>query len=970
MLAVLAVIVGAVGVPRAQQGTADLRGRVLDAQQGALPGVTVVARNPQSGVFRETTSGADGSFFLGAMNPGTYQVEVMLAGFRPYLRSDVRLEVGRATGLDVVLELGGLAETVTVTGEAPLVDTASKEVGGNVSATEFIDTPVVNRSFAGFLGMVPGVVATVNTGTFGGDTISVGGQGSRNVVYTMDGSDNNDGLTGGGTSSQARMPVEAVAEFKVITSQFDAEYGNTSGAIVNAVSKSGTNLFRGSGFAFYQDQNLSRQTFFARQANLPRAPTTQQQYGGTIGGPIIQNRAHFFFSVERILFDQGVVVNIPTRPDLNRTDFGVARNWNTFVRLDHQLNAGNSWGVRWLREDSPQPILMQPTYTRDRMSAENDLDQTWVGTLSSVIGSTKVNTLRVSRTSEELYSGSPAWQSNGNNQKVRPPTLVYQSFQAQESPNGSIRLLYGYGLDNTFSWFVPNRAGSHELKFGVSYNYVPLEFTDTGTENGQFTFSHDLPFNAADPRTYPERLQIRVPGSLNYSMHGTYLGGFAQDRWTMANRLTVSVGARYDVEIIPTPNVGNPMFANAGDKKHPLDLNNVSPRLGVSLALDDQGRSAMRGGVGLFYQRTVLQPLTPLVANGPFSDSFIALFPTNTFDPGPRNGQLPTNPLLANGPVINRALVDSMFPPGSTQRNAGTVRFDNPDRVVPWTRQYSIGYSTQLGTLFAVGVDYVRSDSRDQFVLKDLNPALRATGLATGAVTRTNPLLPGVGAFVNRVETLLNEGSANFDSLQFTANKRLSQGYTLRMSYAYQRARGNTTAGSEGAVVNQYLDDLRLDREWGPTATDRPHVFSMTGSWDVPHTGGLRLSGFLSARSGTPYTLINSTFDADRNGFTDNEYLAAGTYSGTGRNALTVENKGGRNGARGPGYASLDLRMGYRLSMARERTLDLFLDVFNITDRVNLANPAGDQRVTGTFLVPTNVVGATRTAQLNVRYGF
>ncbi len=173
----------------------------------------------------------------------------------------------------MVLEIGGLAESVTVRGETPLVDTTSKEVGGHISADEFVNTPSFNRSFSGFLGMVPGIVSTVSTSTFGGDTISAGGQGARNVNYTMDGSDNNDGLTGGGTSSQARVPIEAVQEFKVLTSQFDAEYGGTSGAIVNAVSKQGTNAFHGSGFAFFQDHHLSAQNYFGKTNNLPEAPT-------------------------------------------------------------------------------------------------------------------------------------------------------------------------------------------------------------------------------------------------------------------------------------------------------------------------------------------------------------------------------------------------------------------------------------------------------------------------------------------------------------------------------------------------------------------------------------------------------------------------------------------------------------------------------------------------------------------------
>ena len=400
-VAAVFVLIAMAATVNAQQGTGDLRGKIVDSQQAVMPGVTVTVRNQENGTFRTTVSGVDGSFFVSAMNPGVYQVEAMLDGFRPYERKDVRLEVGRTVTVDVTLELGGIEERLTVTAEAPLVDTTSKEVGGSVTAQEFVNTPSLNRSFSGFLGMVPGIVSTVSTSTFGGDTISVGGQGARNVAYTMDGSDNNDGLTGGGTSSQARVPIEAVQEFKVVTSQFDAEYGGTSGAIVNAVSKSGTNIFHGSGFAFYQDQNFASQNFFAKQSNLDEAPTTMQQYGGTIGGPIVRDKMHFFFSLERILFDNGVTVNVPTRPDLNRNEFGVSRNWNTFIRFDNQLNSANTWGVRWLREASPQPKQVDETWTASRNAEETDVDQTFLGTLSSVIGSTMVNTLRLSYTSED-----------------------------------------------------------------------------------------------------------------------------------------------------------------------------------------------------------------------------------------------------------------------------------------------------------------------------------------------------------------------------------------------------------------------------------------------------------------------------------------------------------------------------------------------------------------------------------------
>jgi hypothetical protein len=397
------------------------------------------------------------------------------------------------------------------------------------------------------------------------------------------------------------------------------------------------------------------------------------------------------------------------------------------------------------------------------------------------------------------------------------------------------------------------------------------------------------------------------------------------------------------------------------------------------LSLDDEGKSALRGGFGIFYQRTSYAFLTNMFSGGRNSDSFIVQFPTNTFDPGPRQGNLPTNPYLINGPVVNRALLNAQFPPGTTQRNGGTVRFDNPDRKNAYSRTYSIGYERQLGSTMGVSLDFIRSEQRQQYVLKELNPLVRQGTLATDPATRTNPLVGSVGEWAASVVTLVNEGYINYNSFQVSGTKRYSNNWSARVSYAYSRGRGTTPTGQADTADSQFLDDLNMDNEYGPTNVDRPHILTLVGSYDVPRTGGLKLSGVFRARSGTPISLRNTTFDHDRNGLTANEYLPAGTYTGDGPTvtsptaiAYTVEYAGGRAGGRGPGYAQADLRAGYRIQLGGGRTLDAFLDIFNVTNRANFANPSGDQRLPATFLRLLDVSdeGPTRTAQLNIRFGF
>lgn len=970
---VVVFLCGVMSPALAQQGTADLRGRVVDQQGAAMPGVALVVTNQDNGQFRETASGADGAFLLSGMVPGTYEVRGELAGFKTYRTRDVRLEVGRSTVLEVRLELGAIEESVTVTGEAPLVDVTSKAIGGNVSAKEFVDLPSFNRNFTGYLALVPGVVSSVSATTFGADSISVAGQNVRNVNYTMDGSNNNDAFNGGNGGSQARVPVEAVQEFQLLTSQFDAEFGMASGGVVNSVSKQGTNQFRGSAFMFYQDENLTTRDYFAREGDLEKPQTQQQQWGGTLGGPIVKNRMHFFGSLERIVLDGGVTTQIPSRPDLERTDFEKTRVWNTFLRADHQMNANHTWGVRWLRETSPQPVQINAeNHTPARYEAETDVDWTVVGNLSSIFGSNKVNTFRVSAVKEDVFFGNPLFNES-KDQKSLLPTLNFLNFSDQQSPRANRRLDIAYGADNIFAWFLPNRlGGDHDMKFGISYLYSSLRTQDFGNMNGTFTFATDLPFDPANPRTYPERLSIRVGNPLDFLMKGHFIGGFVQDKYRPSQRLTISAGLRYDVEIVRTPNQRNPLFdGGAGSSDFPIDANNFAPRLGFTYALDGQSRSVVRGGFGVFYQRTAFTFLTPMFSAGRFSDSFVVQYPLNNADPGPRAGTLPATPELAGGPVVNHAIFDGRFPPGTLNRNVGTVRLDNPDRENAWSRQYSVGYERQFGQTLGIGVDFIRSEQRAQYVLKDLNPGLRDTTTATSTLRRLYPLVGAVGEFAARVDTLVNAGEINYNTVQVSVTQRARGGFSGRASYAYSRGRGNVATGQADTANSQILDDLNLDNDQGPTNVDRPHIFSLAGSYDVPRTKGLRVSAVFQARSGTPFTLVDTTFDLDRNGLTANEYLPAGTYRGNGQYAYEVDYKGGRNGGRGPGYASLDVRAGYVFRFPGGRTLNVFVDAFNATNEPNFANPPGDRRATATFLNLNSLVnGVARTFQLNARLGF
>jgi len=969
------------GVAQAQQGTSELRGRVVDGQGAVLPGVTVTVRNQDTGMYRETVSGDDGSFIVTGVIPGRYQVVAELQGFKKFDRRDLPLEVGKTASLDVTMEVGSLNETVNVTSEAPLVDVTSKEIGGNISSETLTQLPSVNGNFIGFIGLLPGIVPSISTESFGSDSISVNGQDPRNNNYSVDGGNNNDDVIGQRAGMQARTPIEAIQEFQVITNQFDAEFGRTSGAVVNAVTKAGTNSVRGSAFGFFQDADLTTKDYFAKKNDLAKADTSYQRWGATVGGPLVKDKIQYFGSLERFSIDRANTIVIPARPDLNDQQTTMDRVWNTIIRGDHQINGNQTYSVRWLRETSPQTNQIIPSATQAvtgrAAREESDVDQTLAVNLNSVLSNTRVNTVRLTWTRENVAFANACFNGNGRDLSKCEPTLSFQDFIDQQDNTAQTRINDGIQFDDTVAWFIPNKHGDHDLKFGGQYEYSGAANENQGNLNGTFAFGRsDAAFNAADPRSYPDRLTVRVGGPSTFFEKAHYVATFVQDKWRFTPRLTLSLGVRYDLEIIPIAETDDPLVDT-----YPVDKNNIQPRIGVTYDLGG-GKSVLRGGYGRFYDKTHFELITGLYTGTPFTSSFTVNFPTAAADAGPRNGQFPTDPYLVNGPTLNRALLESQFPGGQLLRNTG-ASWDNADRTTPYTDQLTAGYERQLAGNMALSADYVHAFSRDLLMSKDLNPGLRATTAVTSPLVRQGSAqltaamavltqkYPGFAPFTTGVTQPLNVGKIDYDALLLSLNKRFSNFYSVRVSYTLAYSRGNTSGNGVAASGFQVLDDLHLDLNEGPSAFDTRHNLVVSGQAVVPRTGGLQASWVARALSGSPFSLTNANIDPDRNG-TQAEPLPEGSYSGVGADAFTVKNyKAERNGAYGPGFFDLDARLGYRFDLPSRRKVEVFVDLFNLTNRTNFANPTGNQ-ASAQFLLLTayNTSYAPRKVQIGARMEF
>jgi hypothetical protein len=949
----------------AQQGTAEIRGRLTDSSGAALPGVTVLVRNQASGVYRQGVTSTDGAYYLAGVIPGLYEINAELSGFKKYVHRDIRLEVGKTVTYDVKLEVGAMSEEVTVSAEAPIVDVTSKEVGGSLNSQDLVSLPSINRNFVGFIGLLPGIVPSISTESFGSDSVSANGQDARNNNYLVDGANNNDDVIGQRAGTQARTPIEAVQEFQVLTSQYDAEFGRTSGAVINAVTKQGANQFKGSAFYFLQDASYTAKDFFVKQNNTAKPDTKFVQYGFTFGGPVIKDKAHFFVSVERVENDRATSINIPARPEFNAAPTTKDRVWNTLVRFDHQINAKHSWNVRWLRETSPQknqivPVSATVQVTEAASREEADLDQTVVATLNSALTSTFFNAFRVGYTQEDVAFANPNFNANGGHGDQLLPTLQFQTFADQQSSVMQSRVNDAYQFDDTISW----AKGNHSFRAGLQYEYVNIFSSAQDNWNGTFFFStSNVPFDRNNPRTYPDRLQIRVPGPSEYTQKEHFFTAFAQDKWRTSDRLTLSLGLRYDLEKIPLQELDNPRFSNVDD--YPVDTNNISPRVGFAYDLKGDGKSVVRGGVGRFYDKSHLELISAIITGGVKSRSFIVNFPSSGSDPGPAAGRLPTEEFLVNGPTVNRTLLNQRFAAGATLPNVGNVTLDNPDRVIPYTDQISLGFERQLARDMSFNLDYVHAFGRDQFMTLNLNPGLRVSTARAAQIARIDP------NFTSNVFTYVNDGTTEYDAVQFGLEKRYSRGYQARLSYTYSKGRGNTSGNGAAASNFQLLNDMRLGLNEGPTDFDRPHNLVFSGAAEVPRTKGLIFSTVIRYVSGTPFTIQDTTLDADRDG-TLFEPLPSGSYSGTGTNAVSIDSDGGRNGARGPSFFQADARLGYRLKIGGSRRVELFAECFNLTDKANFANPNGDRFTASTFLrtLTLRAGAGPRTAQFGARFEF
>ena len=725
----------------------------------------------------------------------------------------------------------------------------------------------------------------------------------------MDGGSNNDDLRGGSAGAQARTPLEAIQEFQVVTNQFDAAYGGATAGVINAVSKQGTNAIRGSAFGYFTNQALTAKDFFVEQQDLEKPEAQRRQWGGTVGGPIVQDKMHFFVSFERSDLDEGRSRVYNTRPDKSFTATQQTNSYNTLGRVDHQLSNDKNYSVRVLWDHQPNYDQVLGDGTINTLYTEKDDDVTLVGAFNWITTPTQLLTMRASYVQERPDRGMPQYFEAPWSEA--PPMLDFLSYYDQAGNEyADVRKMRVYGFDTLFTWFVPGRIGSHDIKSGLQYQLGEHLRDDQRYTNGSFVFPTDLDYNPADPADLSRTPDDPRAGQgafahahpLHRHLHPRQVAGDVEPDAEPRPALRLAhLAVRQPLQ----PVLPGPRTVPGGQEQlpaaHRLRLQHGRP-LGPSRRL----RAVLREAVDRPVRDVSVEPRLLRLVHHQL--------------PGQR-ARIRDRATGSSRPTRSWSTGLSSTGRSSTSCSRRAARRETPAMCSWTTRIASCRRSTRSAS----------ASSGSCATTCPLPPTtcIRGTGTSRSATTtipRSAPTPAGRARSSASTSSTWRVSSAwrrssttstptrtwrrsQYDGLSLQLEKRFANAWSGRVSYSVGYARGNTSGLPTAVNDYQVVADPLLDLNDGPTNFDRRHTLSLSGRLDLPQLKGVTFSATARIMSGSPFSVYDSSFDLDQNGVLMDP-LPAGTYSGAGENGITVENEGGRNGAYGPGFMQIDVRSG------------------------------------------------------------
>ena len=589
LLAVLASFVAGAGIARGQ-AVANVGGTVIDDSGARLPGVTVTITNKANGATQVLVTGPEGNYRAVALQPAPYEIKMELAGFTTQVRP-ITLTVGADATLDFTLAVAAVAENVTVSGSAPVVEVSKSQLSSVVLSEQVSALPNLGRNFMELAQLLPGSAPDNSTVQFFNSTKFGGVADQRNGFTTLiDGGDIDDAIWG---STTVNFTQEAVQEFRVLRNQFDAEYGTALSSVVSVVSKSGTNNFSGTGMYFGRNEALAAKNFFA-----PTKPEfSQKRAGGNFGGPIVQNKTHFFAAYE---YNDLVTAKIIALPDTNpfaAQENGVFPSGSTNhmfdTKVDHHFNTNHSLSVRYFY-DNQQLQRTQPVSSDSNQIDEFSKTHSVIGDEHWIMSQKMVNSLRLHYYNQNVGNTVYSMQTG----IVRPSVTLYKPAYFPQFFPRSKTTIY-----DTLYYNLPK----HDIKFGGNFATANTSFDSHVFENGQFTFTTDAAFNQADPNTWPAYFTIANAGYFTYK--SKQIAAFIDDTYRVSNNFRLNLGLRYDLDTNLRDNdfyyglLSNPAYAGIENWVSPNrgnDYSGIQPRAGFTWDTKGNGNFVLRGGLGKY----------------------------------------------------------------------------------------------------------------------------------------------------------------------------------------------------------------------------------------------------------------------------------------------------------------------------------------------------------------------------------
>jgi Carboxypeptidase regulatory-like domain/TonB dependent receptor-like, beta-barrel len=1018
----------------AQTPTGSISGTVSDATGAQVAGATIRLINTKTLQVQTAGTNVTGAYLFPIVAVGEYTLEAEAAGFKIEKRAGVMLDVNQNGRVDFVLQVGSVKETVEVKADATMVDTVDVQLGETVDQVRIQDLPLNGRNVYDLIGLMPGAVdvTTAVSGTNDSNNMSVNGNRVRNNNFYLDGGQNTSQWRNGGNMSPN---PDAIAEFHLITSNFDAEYGRQPGSVLNVVTRSGTNAYHGTIFEFLRNDSVNAQNFF----HTTVIPLHWNQFGGTFGGPVRKNKTFFFASYQgfrqatsqfkngvlvptaaqrtgdfsastaakrpkdpltNVAFPNGIIPAnrldpvvqnmlkmIPLPNNQSGTSFSDAEaapvtDDQGMLRVDHQLtelhrlsgtlflnrsttslpfaNNGNSQIPNWSNTDA--------VYRQNNVVINDDL----------VIRPNLISQARFSyvlnyyASTDTIHTSWSDWGSKVvlGATPPRPPLIALTSaFTA--GPGGA-----GDDIMPQSTWAASERItwvhGGHNIRAGVSYQWNHFLETGNWLGSGQVRFTGAFTGDSTADFLMGMANTFRQNNGLNRDFQQSSESAFIQDNWKVLPRLTLNLGVRWELNPpytsaggalggfnfgvrstkYPTAPLGMLFPGDPGvpDGIAPTIHTNFAPRFGFAWDPFGNGKTAVRGGYGVFYAVGMVNLVSNL-QNQPFIVDITLNGTQNLIDPWSQYGGSPypytlnpKNPIFVL-PISENYVGD----------HTGT----------PYVQQYNFTIQQQIARSMSLQVAYVGNTGRKLYIQRDANSPIYRTGATTTNVNERRPYLPSSFGGIYESETASN---SNYNSLQVSFTRRFARNFSVQANYVWSKAIDLTDDEATSISSITVSDSNNFSRDRGLAGFNYPHVFKMSWIYTSPEVrlfgwlgrsvlSGWHLNGITTARSGhslnvlsgvdtnvdqvttdRPDVVGNPNFGGDRTRAQQiAQFFNTAAFTKTAAGALYGNS--GRNNVMSPNAVNWNAAAMKDFRLHESKSLQFRADFFNVLNEVNLGNP-------------------------------